>query len=440
MLRHATRARLQRAAVSAIQSAHLQAPFASSSKVKIAEAAIHAQIARAKVEKKTSKGKIESTLPISTPQTTTIFHRSALQKNELSLTTYSYQHPAGAIESMTNRAAPRLHVLTNEGEINEELSNIRGGSVLSLDMEWYRNGRTSVLQLASPSDVYVLQLGNFKKLPLQLLRIMKDVDIVKCGAAIRDDAKRLVNDFGEEATLKNVVDIGEFARFVDSRLARREQRLGLAFMCQLYLDRRLDKYMARSNWNDEKLSKRQIEYAASDAYVGLELLHHLAGRGADLKGLSPRPCATLPLPVNTTPEVVKGNLSLRLSAAWGAILSQLDRPFSAMKEAMQSPFKTPSVDSQVEVSRQRREESYRSTRDAKIQAKAGHIRRKETKRLQLRKEKRDLERKLRVIAAKEHSLDGTRTTSRYGAAKKTKKMIVPGGDSAKQARSEVKAV
>lgn len=233
------------------------------------------------------------------------------RRREYNLQPYSYLRPAGTIGSMrktaeeiademtklgaqaatsseseirlsTHRVA-QCHILSNEVEINEQLKVIGEKEVLSFDMEWPFSrsgpGKTSVIQIASAAKVFVLQVGDMEKLPQELIRIICDSTIIKCGVAIQADATKLQKDFGVKATMANKVELSKLAKLVDKkRWQERKFLISLRDLCSIYLGRRLNKDAAvrQGPWAISDLSPSQREYAASDAYVGLEILYSLA--------------------------------------------------------------------------------------------------------------------------------------------------------------------
>ena len=120
----------------------------------------------------------------------------------------------------------------------------------------------SIVQLAGKKSVFIFQLHQvgFCKPIKQLL---SNRNILKCGVAIKHDLSEL--NLLSKFTPKGFVDLGELAReaFIPHHGLR-----GLAAYC---LNFRISKQAQTSNWNIKTLSKKQILYAATDAWVGREL-------------------------------------------------------------------------------------------------------------------------------------------------------------------------
>lgn len=227
------------------------------------------------------------------------------QKLEKNLSEYSYRRPAGCIPAMSlsmksdlqavlqkqqkpsydvsTHRVPQVKVLNTIWEANEALRYIQSGVSLSFDMEWPFDkatslaSQTSIVQLASAEVIYIVKLVEMKSVPKELVRVLEDESIIKTGVAISADAKKFYRDFGYQ--MRNCVELSSVAKQVEKEVWEgRTTLIALRDLCRIYLRRRLkkDKDLRGSEWDAAILSREQIEYAASDAYVGLELLHQFA--------------------------------------------------------------------------------------------------------------------------------------------------------------------
>jgi len=141
-------------------------------------------------------------------------------------------------------------------------------SVLGFDTETrptFRKGEInlpSILQLAGHDAVYIFQL-NKVGLCESILHILSNTDIIKCGVALDRDLIELMqlSPFDPEA----FIDLGAVARLMDI------PHHGLRGLTALLLGFRISKQARTSNWSAGKLSIKQINYAATDAWVGREL-------------------------------------------------------------------------------------------------------------------------------------------------------------------------
>lgn len=234
------------------------------------------------------------------------------QQLEKDYATYSYKRPAGFIESMKKdeeqlererqeanptaeptkarvavptHASPVLILASTAEAIDEALEPIPNGTPLSFDMEWpavFKAGqmsKTGLIQIAAPSRIVVCQVDHLEKLPTHLVRLIEDGETIKCGVAISSDFSKLRSDFGQDVTPRNVVELSTLAKLAEpDRWAGHATHIALRDLTRIYLRRKLDKdsNVRMSNWAIKVLSEQQLDYAASDVYVGLEILFSLA--------------------------------------------------------------------------------------------------------------------------------------------------------------------
>jgi len=130
----------------------------------------------------------------------------------------------------------------------------------------------ALLQLATQSEVFVFQFQALGGLGA-LHSILENPSIIKAGAAISDDIKQL-NDCWKFKP-KNFIDIGILAKELGLK------QTGLRTLAGLLLGFRISKKEQRSNWAKQKLTRSQVVYAATDAWVSRELYLHIMNLWAD---------------------------------------------------------------------------------------------------------------------------------------------------------------
>ncbi len=126
----------------------------------------------------------------------------------------------------------------------------------------------SLIQLAT-SSVVVLYRIHQKRLPVEIIQLFENKNIIKVGAGISQDLKNLqkLSVF----TPQSFVDIQKIAR--DKGL----ENVSLRELCEQLLFKKLSKRQQLSNWENAQLTVAQIQYAATDAYACLliyEVLCH----------------------------------------------------------------------------------------------------------------------------------------------------------------------
>lgn len=102
--------------------------------------------------------------------------------------------------------------------------------------------------------------------------MLEDSDIAKVGVSPSGDAKFLARDYG--VCVASTFDL----RFMAATCGCRPG--GLGKMSKDYLDVKLDKNwrVTCSDWEAPKLSPQQVDYAAKDAHVAIELFRRFAAK------------------------------------------------------------------------------------------------------------------------------------------------------------------
>ncbi len=133
----------------------------------------------------------------------------------------------------------------------------------------YRKGevfKTALLQLATDSVAYLIRLHYIKHFE-PIREIFENPDVLKVGAAIAQDLKQLQHIFPFQP-----------AGFVDVQKIGKEKglkNLGLKKMTQEVFNANLFKGPKMTNWERQFLTDEQLLYAATDAWIGLQLYREL---------------------------------------------------------------------------------------------------------------------------------------------------------------------
>jgi len=145
---------------------------------------------------------------------------------------------------------------------------LAGQTLLGFDTETrpaYKKGEvypTSLLQLATDDEVFIFQLKHLG-LPKQLHEILADPAILKAGVSLEYDIRELKKLSHFEAA--GFIDLGDLAR--DASIKNH----GLRGLAAVLLGFRISKGAKTTNWSKDLLTPQQIQYAATDAWVGREL-------------------------------------------------------------------------------------------------------------------------------------------------------------------------
>lgn len=168
--------------------------------------------------------------------------------------------------------AGKVEVIESEQQVDEACNWLLRQEVIGFDTETrpaFKAGVTNkvaLLQLSGPDRCFLFRLCRMR-LDKAIIKILESRDIKKVGAAVRDDLKALQalrhfkpNGFVD---LQNIV--GEWG--VEEKSVRKVAAsvLGIG----------ISKAQRLSNWEAASLTPAQISYAATDAWVCLEIYNKL---------------------------------------------------------------------------------------------------------------------------------------------------------------------
>ncbi len=170
-----------------------------------------------------------------------------------------------------------IHVIRKPDQVAAALEHLEQETLLGFDTETrptFRSGQhyqPTVLQLASRDAVFVFQIKqcHFGR---GLRRLLSNPDIIKAGVALDRDIKEL-NEIA-------VFQPGGFVDVADLAKAAGCQNHGLRNLAACLLGFRISKRSQVSNWAQPRLTPAQIDYAATDAWVGRKLYLKLKDLGA----------------------------------------------------------------------------------------------------------------------------------------------------------------
>lgn len=157
-------------------------------------------------------------------------------------------------------------------ELDEAVNYLKKFPILGFDTETrpsFKKGRVNdvaLLQLSADSKAFLFRVNKIG-LPEQLLDLLANPQIMKVGAAIKDDIRGLqkVNDFDANGFLELQEYVSKFG--IES--------FSLKKLSAIVLNFRISKRQQVSNWEAEQLSSGQLRYAATDAWVSLKIFETL---------------------------------------------------------------------------------------------------------------------------------------------------------------------
>lgn len=167
----------------------------------------------------------------------------------------------------------KVQVITEVDKLSKVFKEIEKHDVVGFDTETrpsFKKGQTfkvALLQLAVPGKVYLIRMHH-TGLTEEITAIFENPGILKAGVAIHDDIKALQK-------LKKFHPAG----FVELSTLAREKGLqveSVKKLSGLLLGFRISKSAQTSNWEAATLTEKQLEYAATDAWVCLEIYKRLS--------------------------------------------------------------------------------------------------------------------------------------------------------------------
>jgi ribonuclease D len=183
--------------------------------------------------------------------------------------------------TITKEEINSLPLASFEGEVNliiepnkviKAFDEITSHEVVGFDTEtrpsFHKGQRydVSLLQLALPEKVFLFRL-NHTGITKEMISFLENDEILKAGIGLRDDIKAL-----QKLKRFNADGFVELSSIAKSKGLQVESVKKLA---GLVLGFRISKSAQTSNWESPNYTEKQINYAATDAWVCLRLYNSL---------------------------------------------------------------------------------------------------------------------------------------------------------------------
>ncbi len=169
----------------------------------------------------------------------------------------------------------KINLIDSRDGIRKAAEAIASQPLLGFDTETrpsFRKGEfhhVALLQLATRHEAWLFRLNRIG-LTEDLIRLLAEANIAKCGVAIRDDLKGLQK--------LEPFDPGGFIELATVSKEAGLQVEGLRKLAAILLGIRISKSAQTTNWESRVLTDKQIEYAATDAWASLEIYNKLVQR------------------------------------------------------------------------------------------------------------------------------------------------------------------
>jgi len=164
-----------------------------------------------------------------------------------------------------------IHLIDGSIEAHNAIEELRKHNFIGFDTETkptfkkgYKN-KIAILQLSTGNDAFIFRL--FKYFPVEITEILESEKIIKLGVAIRDDLSGIQKY--RKFIPQGFIDIQEYVKQFNI------ESNGLKKLAGIVLGSRISKSQQTSNWENDVLTEAQLIYAATDAWICLEIFKKL---------------------------------------------------------------------------------------------------------------------------------------------------------------------
>lgn len=165
-----------------------------------------------------------------------------------------------------------IHVVDTEDLVDNAIDYLSSRKIIGFDTETrpsFKKGKVysvALLQLSSETDAFLFRLNTIK-LSSRIIQLLSDTTVLKIGAAIHDDIK----DLNKLAPFEDngFIDLQSYVKQFNI------ESFGVKKLSALVLGFRITKSQQVSNWENKELTEAQLKYAATDAWVCLEIFKKL---------------------------------------------------------------------------------------------------------------------------------------------------------------------
>jgi len=170
-----------------------------------------------------------------------------------------------------------IYLIDRPEQVEDAVDFLENHPLIGFDTETkpsFRKGEfnhVSLLQLATANQAFIFRL-NKVGFPPALRSLLEKENVLKVGAAVHDDLK----------ALKKLTDSFHPLSFFDLNDELKKvgfHNVGVRNLCGMVLKIRISKAEQVSNWEADKLTERQLRYAATDAWSCVEIFQKLKTEG-----------------------------------------------------------------------------------------------------------------------------------------------------------------
>jgi len=167
-----------------------------------------------------------------------------------------------------------VNVIQDKNELPYVFEEISKHKLVGFDTEtkpvFVKGQRHNValMQVALPNRVFLIRI-KFTGVTDEIISFLENDKILKVGVGVRDDIKAL--QVLKKFTAAGFVELADMARNAGLEVESVKK------LTALLLNFRISKSAQTSNWEAERLDNKQVSYAATDAWVCLNIYKKLTG-------------------------------------------------------------------------------------------------------------------------------------------------------------------
>jgi ribonuclease D len=167
-----------------------------------------------------------------------------------------------------------IRVIQDREALPQVFKEISKHSIVGFDTEtkpvFVKGQRHNValMQIATPDQAFLIRV-KFTGITPEIVAFLEDDKLLKAGVGVRDDIKAL--QVLKKFTAAGFVELADMARNAGLEVESVKK------LTALLLNFRISKSAQTSNWEAERLDSKQVSYAATDAWVCLNIYRKLRG-------------------------------------------------------------------------------------------------------------------------------------------------------------------
>lgn len=168
----------------------------------------------------------------------------------------------------------KVNVIQDKDDLPHVFKEISKHQLVGFDTEtkpvFVKGQRHNValMQIALPDQAFLIRV-KFTGITSDIVAFLENDKVLKAGVGVRDDIKAL--QVLKKFTASGFVELADMARNAGLEVESVKK------LTALLLGFRISKSAQTSNWDAERLDTKQVSYAATDAWVCLNIYRKLTG-------------------------------------------------------------------------------------------------------------------------------------------------------------------